>query len=98
MILSTLATWLDYRRRIARDPLIMSGEACIAGTRIPTDMLYRVLMNPDGGAVWVMREYPHITIVDMQAVTWYEELPHRRFGRWWDEHGWSLVRTGDMDY
>lgn len=34
---------------------------------------------------------------DVLAAVWYENLPHRRFQRWWDEHGWSIVRNRDLE-
>ena len=97
-----LHNWLRYRRHIERNPRVMSGEPCIAGTRMPTEMVY------DG--IHTHRNYPDPigTFVDWYddlftreqaiAALWYESLPHRRFQRWWDEHGFSIVWNRDREW
>ncbi|MFM9973855.1 MAG: DUF433 domain-containing protein [Beijerinckiaceae bacterium] len=56
--------------RISINPRIMSGAACIAGTRVPVDLILRYI-----GAGWTIedfeREYPQLKSEDVRAAAAY---------------------------
>lgn len=98
-MLHHFATWSDYRRRITRDHRIMSGEPCIAGTRMPTRIVHDYFGSNWPGLhllpYWRQNYGDHYSLEDLRAAIWYENLPHRRLGRWWAERGFSIVRNRD---
>jgi uncharacterized protein (DUF433 family) len=57
---------MDYRQRIAIDPLIRSGKPCIRGTRIA---VADVLDYLGGGMCLaeVVRDFPDLSAEDVQA-------------------------------
>lgn len=56
--------------RISQDPAIMVGKACIKGTRIPVDIILRLLGR--GETIEdVLEAYPHITREDVLAALDY---------------------------
>ena len=57
---------MDYRERIAIDPLIRSGKACVRGTRIT---VADVLDYLGGGMTMaeVLDDFPDLTAEDIQA-------------------------------
>ena len=68
----------DWRERIAVDPAICHGKACIKGTRV---MVSVVLDNLAAGATEedILRNYPTITGEDIQAALAYAaELARER--------------------
>ncbi len=72
---------MDWRERITVDPAICHGQACIKGTRI---MVSLVLDNLAAGVAVddVLRSYPSLTAVDIQAAIAYAaELARERFVR-----------------
>jgi uncharacterized protein (DUF433 family) len=72
---------MDWRERITVDPAICHGQACIKGTRI---MVSLVLDNLAAGVTVddVLRSYPSLTAVDIQAAIAYAaELARERFVR-----------------
>jgi uncharacterized protein (DUF433 family) len=56
--------------RISIDPRIMSGRPCVAGTRVPVDLILRYL-----GEGWTAedfkREYPQLEPEDVRAAAAY---------------------------
>ena len=53
-------------RRIAIDPKVWHGQACIQGTRIPVHQILRMLAN--GGTIEdLLQEYPSVTREDILA-------------------------------
>lgn len=56
--------------RIARDPAIMTGKACIAGTRIPVDLILRKLAAGEERAQ-LLADYPALTEEDIDAALTY---------------------------
>lgn len=57
---------MDYRERIAIDPLIRSGKPCIRGTRITVGDVFDYL----GGGMTVpeiLDDFPDLTADDIQA-------------------------------
>lgn len=94
--------WLRYLRRIERNPEIQHGEPCIAGTRMPT-WTVQAYFGPHEPNIymfpyWQEQYGEHYTLDDLKAAYWYESLPHRRIQRWWEEHGWSVVRNRDRGW
>ena len=61
---------MDWRERIAVDPLICHGKACIKGTRV---MVSVILDNLAAGLSpgEVLDSYPSLTLDDIQAATAY---------------------------
>jgi uncharacterized protein (DUF433 family) len=57
---------MDYRQRIAIDPLIRSGKPCVRGTRITVG---DVLDYLGGGMTMaeVLEDFPDLTAEDIQA-------------------------------
>ena len=69
---------MDWRERIAIDPKVCHGKACIKGTRI---MVSVVLDNLAAGATseQVRASYPSLTAEDVQAAIAYAaELARER--------------------
>lgn len=60
----------EYLDRIALDPKIMAGKPVIRGTRIPVELLVRMVAQriPDAE---ILREYPRLQPEDIQAALWY---------------------------
>ena len=56
--------------RISQDPKIMFGKPCIAGTRIPVEMILRKLGAGMSEAEF-LTAYPHITAEDVRAAFTY---------------------------
>lgn len=52
--------------RIAIDPKICHGQACIKGTRIPVHQLIRMLANGDT-IEGLLEDYPSLTRADLLA-------------------------------
>jgi len=60
----------DLHHRIEINPEIMTGKPVIRGTRIPVELLVKMLaqgMNTED----IMKEYPHLTPEDVQAALLY---------------------------
>lgn len=56
--------------RIAIDPTVMTGKPVIRGTRIPVEMIVRLVAQ--GIALRdIMTDYPRLTQEDVQAALWY---------------------------
>ena len=69
---------MDWNARIATDPSICQGQACIRGTRIPVSV---VLDNIADGATpdEIIAEYPSLSKEDIQAAIAYAaELTRER--------------------
>ena len=60
----------ELLRRIAVDPKVMAGKAVIRGTRIPVDMIVRMVAQgiPEQD---LLREYPRLTAEDIRAALTY---------------------------
>lgn len=69
---------MDWRERIATDPGVCHGQACIKGTRIPVAV---VLDNLAAGlgAEEIIASYPPLSVDDVRAATAYAaELARER--------------------
>jgi uncharacterized protein (DUF433 family) len=60
----------DLLHRITLDPLVMAGKAVIRGTRIPVDMVVRMVAQgiPEQE---LLREYPRLVPEDIRAALTY---------------------------
>jgi uncharacterized protein (DUF433 family) len=56
--------------RIAIDPKVYHGQACIRGTRIPVHQIVRMLANGDA-VDELLEEYPSLQREDIQAALNY---------------------------
>jgi uncharacterized protein (DUF433 family) len=69
---------MNWRERIATDPLVCHGKACIKGTRI---MVSVILDNLAEGVSEeeILKSYPSLTIDDIKAaITYAAELSRER--------------------
>ena len=59
-----------YRERIAVNPQVMAGKAVIKGTRIPVELIVRLVAQgiPEQE---ILQDYPHLEREDIQAALWY---------------------------
>ena len=74
-----MLTLMNWRDRIAVDPEICHGKACVRGTRIPVSV---VLDNLAAGipAAEILKSYPTLQEADIQAVLAYAaELAREQF-------------------
>ncbi len=60
----------DWRPRVASDPSVRGGEACIRGTRIPVSVIVACLASGDDAAK-IISEYPQLQHADIQAALAY---------------------------
>jgi uncharacterized protein (DUF433 family) len=70
---------MSWRERIAIDPRVCHGQACVRGTRIPVSV---VLDNLAAGVAEneIVASYPPLTIEDVRAAVAYgAELARERF-------------------
>lgn len=60
----------ELRQRIIIDPKIMAGKPVIRGTRIPVELIVRMLAQgiPEGD---ILREYPRLEPEDIRAALAY---------------------------
>jgi uncharacterized protein (DUF433 family) len=65
-----MATTEEYLDRIALDPKIMTGKPVIRGTRIPVELLVRMVAQRIPEAE-ILREYPRLRPEDIQAALHY---------------------------
>lgn len=63
-------TVLAAHPRIAQDPAIMGGKPCIAGTRIPVDLLLRKLAVGETREA-LLADYPGLVSADLDAALAY---------------------------
>jgi uncharacterized protein (DUF433 family) len=56
--------------RIAIDPLVCHGQACVKGTRIPVHQIVRMLANGDS-VEDLIAEYPSLSREDIMACLEY---------------------------
>lgn len=57
---------IDWHAHIIRDPAVMLGKPCIAGTRIPVEMIVRKIAAGETEAD-LLRGYPRLTKDAIQA-------------------------------
>ena len=65
------------KQRISINPRVMTGKPVIKGTRIPVEMIVRMLaqgISEQG----ILREYPRLRQEDTRAVLAYAQVDHRR--------------------
>ena len=57
-------------QRVSMDPKVMAGKALLRGTRIPVELLVRMLAQgiPEGE---ILREYPRLEPEDIRAALAY---------------------------
>lgn len=69
---------MNWKERIAVDPLICHGKACIKGTRIMVSVILDNLAN-DVTEEEILRSYPSLTADDIKAALAYAaELSRER--------------------
>jgi uncharacterized protein (DUF433 family) len=56
--------------RIAIDPKVMFGKPVIRGTRIPVELIVRMI-GQGIGEEEILREYPHLATEDIRAAVSY---------------------------
>ena len=59
-----------YRGRIEANPQVMAGKPVIKGTRIPVELIVRLVAQgiPEEE---IRRDYPRLEQADIQAALWY---------------------------
>lgn len=57
----------DWRKRIAVDPLVCHGKACVRGTRIPVSVVLDNLADGES-AESIVASYPTLSLEDVEAV------------------------------
>ena len=60
----------DLRSRIVSDPRVMTGKPVIRGTRIPVEMIVRMLSQGISEEA-ILQEYPRLRTEDLQAALDY---------------------------
>ncbi len=60
----------DLLKRIVVDPEIMAGKPIVRGTRIPVDLIIR-LLGQGTTMENILKDYPHMTREDIQAALLY---------------------------
>lgn len=60
----------DWRRRVASEPSVRGGEACIRGTRVPVSVIVACLALGDD-TTKIISEYPQLQPADIQAALAY---------------------------
>jgi uncharacterized protein (DUF433 family) len=60
----------QYRERIAVNPHVMAGKAVIKGTRIPVELIVRLVAQgiPEQE---ILQDYPRLEPEDIKAALWY---------------------------
>jgi len=61
---------INFSDRVAMDPGIMTGKPIIRGTRIPVDMIVRMVAQGIGEKA-ILEEYPRLTRDDIRAALTY---------------------------
>jgi uncharacterized protein (DUF433 family) len=57
---------MGYRNRIVQNPKILGGKPIIAGTRVPVELILKLLAQKmDVGEI--LRQYPRLTKEDINA-------------------------------
>jgi len=64
---------------ITRDPEIMSGVPCFAGTRVPVETLFEYLEDPEYGLNVFLEHFPSVT--HEMAITALEEAKEAAFAK-----------------
>lgn len=60
----------EYTERISVNPAVMLGKPVIRGTRIPVDLIVRMVAQGVTNAE-ILEAYPHITADDIKAALLY---------------------------
>ena len=61
---------IEFSERIAIDPRIIAGKPVIRGTRIPVDLIVRMVAQGIG-EMGILAEYPRLTRDDIKAALCY---------------------------
>ncbi len=61
---------MNFRDRIVINPRILAGKPIIKGTRIPVDLILRLLAQGMSFEE-ILKDYPHLTIDDIKAALEY---------------------------
>jgi len=56
----------ELRNRIVTDPTVMTGKPVIRGTRVPVELIVRMLSQGVSEAA-ILQEYPRLRAEDVQA-------------------------------
>lgn len=59
-----------YRDRIVINPQVMAGKPVIKGTRVPVELIVRMVAQGIPEAE-IVRDYPNLVQADIQAALWY---------------------------
>ena len=64
---------LELLTRVVLDPKVMRGKPVIRGTRVPVDLLVRMVAQriPDAE---ILREYPRLEAADIEAALLYRQI------------------------
>ncbi len=62
----------DWRDRIVKDPRILAGKPVIKGTRISVELITDFLDYNNWSEADLLRNYPHITLEDIDACRRYK--------------------------
>ena len=60
----------ELRKRIVSDPKVMTGKPVIRGTRIPVELVVRMLSQGISEET-ILQEYPRLRVEDVQAALNY---------------------------
>ncbi len=61
---------MNYKKRITMDQKIMVGKPVITGTRIPVELILKMLAEGMKEKE-ILAGYPRLTKEDLQAALWY---------------------------
>lgn len=61
---------MNYQKRITIDPKIMVGKPVITGTRVPVELLLKMLAQGMSEKE-ILKGYPRLTKTDLRAAVWY---------------------------
>jgi uncharacterized protein (DUF433 family) len=56
--------------RVVVDPKIMAGKPVIKGTRVPVDLILKLLAQGEREEE-ILKDYPNLTKDDVRAALWY---------------------------
>lgn len=75
----------NWRDRIVKDPQILAGKPTIRGTRISVELITDFLDYNKWSEADLLRNYPHITLEDIDACRRYKATGAKLSNITWDE-------------
>lgn len=87
----------SYRTQIVASPQVMAGKPVIKGTRIPVELIVRLvaqgLTEKD-----ILRDYPSLEQTDIQAALWYAvALLNQEHGDLWEDFYDAMLAKARAD-